>query len=190
MGSAPDYVEPILGWRSWLVVADGQQMRLSSVIYPTLWPARRELVASCRHRPRLLLRPWRRRPSEHSAPEARCRCGIYGTADPEKAAPYLAGRVSPSEPPRSPLLHRVIGRVLLWGAVVECEHGWRASHAYPERLYVPSLHDECEPGCETSEVAGRLSAYGVATEVLECATHEEVAAVLADEFPLAADAPR
>ena len=26
---------------------------------------------------------------------------------------------------------RVLGRVLLWGRVVEHEHGWRASHALP-----------------------------------------------------------
>jgi hypothetical protein len=30
----------------------------------------------------------------------------------------------------------VIGRVSLWGLVVECERGWRAQLAYPERLFV------------------------------------------------------
>jgi hypothetical protein len=34
------------------------------------------------------------------------------------------------------VLGRVAGRVRLWGTVVECERGWRASHAYPSRLLV------------------------------------------------------
>jgi hypothetical protein len=29
----------------------------------------------------------------------------------------------------------VLGRVALWGRVVEHEHGWRASHALPLDLY-------------------------------------------------------
>jgi hypothetical protein len=32
---------------------------------------------------------------------------------------------------------RVIGRVALWGDVVEGPFGWRASHAYPVELFVP-----------------------------------------------------
>ncbi len=36
-------------------------------------------------------------------------------------------------------LIRVMGKVSLWGTVIETEHGYRASHAYPLRLYIP-LH--------------------------------------------------
>ena len=39
----------------------------------------------------------------------------------------LAGLVAP----------RVLGRVSLWGDVVECAWGWRASFAYPAQIYVP-----------------------------------------------------
>jgi hypothetical protein len=44
---------------------------------------------------------------------------------------------------------RVLGTVALWGRVVELEHGWRASHAYPLRLFV-----------DDGEVRHRLAAYG------------------------------
>jgi hypothetical protein len=176
LSNAPDYLEPTVGWRGWFVVADGEVTRLSSLVYPTLWPPRGELLATCRHRPLVLLRPWRRRPPDHGAPRESCRCGIYATADPEKAAAYLEDRILHAEPMPWPILHRVIGRVSLWGSIVECEDGWRASHAYPERLYVPSLHEE--PGCDVRTIARGLTAYGVPIEPLECWTHEDVAAVL------------
>jgi hypothetical protein len=178
LSKAPDYLEPIMGWRGWHVVADEQTTRLSSLIYPTLWPPRRELIATCRHRPFLLLRPWRRRPPDHGAPDESCRCGIHATADPEKAAGYLEDSIMHAEPLRWPVLHRVVGRVSLWGSIVECEDGWRASHAYPERLYVPSLPEEPRNRCDARAIVRELMAYGVPVELLECWTREDVAAVL------------
>jgi hypothetical protein len=178
LSKAPDYLGPITGWRGWYVVADEHVARLSSFVYPTLWPPRRELRATCRHRPLRLLRPWRRRPPDHDAPNESCKCGIYATADPEKAAAYLEGCIVHAEPIRWPVLHRVIGRVSLWGSVVECVDGWRASHAYPERLYVPSLHDAFDDGSDSRTIACELTAYGVPIERLECWAYEDVAAVL------------
>ena len=35
--------------------------------------------------------------------------------------------------------------MLLWGTVVECKLGWRASHAYPERIYVRSGAQDSGP---------------------------------------------
>ena len=178
MSKAPDYLEPITGWRGWYAVRDEQVARLSSLVYPTLWSPRRELLATCRHRPLLLLlRPWRRRPPDHGAPNESCRCGIYATADPEKAAAYLEDCIVHAEPFRWPVLHRVIGRVALWGSVVECEDGWRASHAYPEHLYVP-LHEDLDDGCDSRTIARELTAYGAPIELLECWAYEDVAAVL------------
>jgi hypothetical protein len=180
LSSAPDYFEPTMGWRGWFVVTDGQRTRLSSLVYPTLWPPRHELLATCRHRPLFLLPPWRRRrPPDHGAPEESCRCGIYATADPEKAAAYLEDHIVHAERPPWPILRRVIGRVSLWGSVVECEDGWRASHAYPERLYVPSLHER--HACDARTIAFELSVYGVPIEPLECWTQEDVVAVLKSE---------
>jgi hypothetical protein len=57
--------------------------------------------------------------------------------------------------------------VALWGEVVEGERGWRASHAYPTRIYVPlragSDHQE------VNDIALDLAVYGVPVEVLDCA---------------------
>jgi hypothetical protein len=178
LASAPDYLEPTVGWRAWLVVEHGQTMRLSSVIYPTLWQPRREVVARCRHRRLSLLRPWRRPPADHGAPEERCRCGIYGARDSEKAADYLKDTLVYAEPVRWPLLHRVVGRVLLWGAVVECEDGWRASLAYPERLFVPLAYANGELACDAGEIARELGVYGVPVELLEPGSREDMAAAL------------
>src|SRR5439155_98883 len=58
----------------------------------------------------------------------------------------------------------VFGRVSLWGRVVEHDLGWRASHAFPERLFViPGRVD-----ARTVEATIRgLGRYGVA--VVRCA---------------------
>jgi hypothetical protein len=41
VSAAPDYVEPIVGWRTWLVVCEGEGFRLRSVVYDALWLPRR-----------------------------------------------------------------------------------------------------------------------------------------------------
>jgi hypothetical protein len=86
-----------------------------------------------------------------------------------------------AEPLGWPVLHRVIGRVSLWGSIVECEDGWRASHAYPERLYVP-LRSESDNGRDARAIAHELTAYGVPVELLDCWTRADVAAVLESSF--------
>ena len=124
--AAPDYFEPIVGWRAWLVVVTKGGLRLASVLYPTVWTPREEVVATCR-------------PGAggagHAAPDPRCGCGIYASKQPERATDYVHGQ-GHGGPTGRPLL-RVLGTVSLWGRVIESEHGYRASHAYPERLYVP-----------------------------------------------------
>jgi hypothetical protein len=69
----------------------------------------------------------------------------------------------------------VLGHVALWGTVIECERGLRASHAYPIRIYVPA--DAGEPWrVSWEEVAFGLWHYGVPIEPLgaraaEATTH-------------------
>jgi hypothetical protein len=59
----------------------------------------------------------------------------------------------------------VLGLVSLWGTVVECERGYRASHGYPRRIFVPA--DAGEPWrIGWDEVALGLCRYGVAVEPL------------------------
>ena len=79
-----------------------------------MWEPGRPLAAACPH--------------GHPAPALECACGIYATRKPEAALVYLTGRDEPG------VVGRVLGRVALWGLVVEGEHGWRAELAYPAAL--------------------------------------------------------
>lgn len=61
----------------------------------------------------------------------------------------------------------VVGCVSLWGDILECERGWRASRAYPERLYVPAFHRR---GITSTKLAADLGAYGVPVAMLASST--------------------
>jgi hypothetical protein len=79
----------------------------------------------------------------------------------------------------------VLGRVSLWGKVVECKRGWRGERAYPASIYVPRLSAEGRlllarsPGPEA--VALALGSYGVPVESVACESVAELARVLAGE---------
>jgi hypothetical protein len=161
---APDYFEPIVGWRVWVVALDGEgSPRLRSVVQKTVWPTARPLVAECCQR--RVLAKLLRRPQHGPVPLPACQCGIYATQlvelEPLLAeAPWETGA-------------RVLGRVSLWGDVIECERGWRASHAYPERVYVP-LRDGRRPRLGQEEIASALADYGVPVELLPCRPSQAV----------------
>jgi hypothetical protein len=70
-----------------------------------------------------------------------------------------------------------IGRVLLWGSVVETDTGWRATRAYPQRFFIPHERRRAE------RIARRLAAYGVPVRRLEAATPADVVPVLLHAFP-------
>jgi hypothetical protein len=172
--AVPDYIEPIVGWRSWLVVRDGDEFRLHSIVYEAHWFPRNELVARCFQR--RLSFPWSRR-SEHAPPARGCRCGIYAAREPEDAASYLEGRSWAD----SFGVHRVIGTVFLWGRVVECTRGWRGSLAYPKTIYVPAMRKPFRLTAEPAdEVALGLTDYDVPVELLDarCSDPDELVATL------------
>jgi hypothetical protein len=119
--------------------------------------------------------PWRRR-SEHAPPEGGCGCGIYATREPEEAAFYLQERGWGD----ALSVQRVIGTVSLWGRVTECKRGWRASHAYPQTIYVPATRDPEPFGAEPGhEVALALTDYGVPVELLDADAHHPAQVVAA-----------
>ena len=153
---APDFCEPFVGWRVWLVADEGDELRLRSVVFSVPWPTREPMTASCLRR-RVNVLPWRRQ-APHEAPLARCDCGIYGSTL-DRIRGYLDGRFDGKR------VHRVLGRVSLWGTVVECAWGWRASLAYPERIYVPAW--TARSGLPPEEVALSLTDYGVPIELLD-----------------------
>jgi hypothetical protein len=153
--AAPDFVEPLVAWRVWRVVERHGELSLASVVKRTVWPAGKPLVAEC-----LKARPfldWVRRGEPHEAPIERCECGIYA-ASLDRAEEYLNDSIPEA-------LARVLGRVALWGSVVECERGFRASHAYPLALYVTSRPSR-EPRRTPEEIAAGLARYGVTVERL------------------------
>jgi len=131
---APDYVEPIGAWRIWVVIKTPRGPALRSVFFDQVWEPGSAAAATCRHGRRRLPAPWRRVPT-HAAPAVECDCGIYGAASPDELLGYL-DRDAPFT------LCWAFGRVSLWGTVVECRRGWRASRAYPTRLLVPTVQGE------------------------------------------------
>lgn len=160
---APDYLDPVVGWRSWLVVEADRKLRLRSLIFPVVWQPGSEFAAECRRRSLL---PWRRRSARHVAPAEQCACGVYAAADLATAVHYLTTPCWEGDG-----LLRVLGRVSLWGDLVEHERGWRGSHAYPLDLYVPYRP---QLAILAEEIAFGLTDYGVPVRLIETATRGEL----------------
>jgi hypothetical protein len=119
-----------VGWRAWSVEETQDGIRLGSVIHDAIWDPGVAAVAGCAH--------------SHRAPDASCNCGFHAARDPVDAFSYLLGRDGPRT------LCRVLGEVVLADRLVETEAGWRASKAYPVRLYTAD-----------TELAEALAVYGV-----------------------------
>jgi hypothetical protein len=143
------------------VVQQRRRFRLRSVVFDTTWPTDVELTAGCnrlwtRVRNRIA---WGSDPL-HEVPVSRCSCGIYATSDPELAAEYL---YLYSEVHQPHVVYRAVGLVSLWGSVVEGESGWRASRAYPKRLFLPpsQRRDVVEL------IRDGLADYGVPVDILD-----------------------
>jgi hypothetical protein len=164
--TAPDYAEPLCGWRLWEVEDVEGAPRLRSLYRLSFWPVGAPFEARCEaQRLRLSRRP------RHAAPSETCSCGIYG-------APFeLIRRKLALDDGLPPGCLFVLGTVSLWGDVLECERGWRAALAYPSRLFVPLG----VPGA--AERAVGLRDYGVPVELLETST---IADALDDVAELAA----
>jgi hypothetical protein len=147
---APDYIEPVIGWRAWRATLSTEGAELISAFHDHRWPQYRQVSAVCR----AFQLPWR---SRHAAPEERCGCGIYAVG----FEPFARGYASLGPPG---LYFPVLGTVALWGKVVVTWYGWRAEFAYPQQLLVPILG-------RRRHVAHRLAAglarYGVPVHVLE-----------------------
>jgi len=158
VSEAPDFLSALEGWRLWLAAADRSGvLRLTSMTHPIVWPVGEPVVATCVRRRSL----FRSRPAEHPdlpAPVASCRCGIYAIDDPR----MLTGFVDKNQG-GSRYRNWVVGRVSVWGSVVESDRGWRASRAYPTHLYVPTLGRNRR----AAEISEALSNYGVPIELLD-----------------------
>lgn len=114
--------EPILGWRAWRLHATPAGPRLVPTTPRPEWPPGEAIRASCtgaHERLYLVFNP--DLAPTHRSPEPGCTCGVHAVKDPRRLArgAHLAG---------------VVGRVAMWGRVIEHTKGWRAEFAYPSRL--------------------------------------------------------
>jgi hypothetical protein len=153
--TAPDFIEPLDAWRVWRVKRTDGSYGLESLVQAVRWPAGAPLEAKCLRPPPIFRRSRRQR--IHTAPHEDCECGIYA-AGFDDVTEYLAEA--------SWRVTCVIGRVALWGTVIECERGFRAATAYPMCLYVP-LDVGRAWRVEWEDVASDLLRYGVTVEALE-----------------------
>ena len=173
-GFVPDYVAPVEGWRAWSVVRGEHGVYLRSLYVDVPWEAGAALVATCRRTCRRVLRPWRTYLPSHPAPTFGCTCGVYAAFEP---GPILTLLTSYS--PRQDEIVRTIGRVALWGDVVECTRGWRASHAYPSHLWLwPPVTSSRRRSERLDVVADELSSYAVPVERVEASAPGELLAAL------------
>ena len=137
--TAPLVVRPLQAYRYWRLDREGGQPVLRSLYYATLWPAHGPLQASCEAAP-CRLAAWVRQVLSWSggrrgAPNWGCQGGIYACTGLDPAA---AVELSP-QPQRGLLVESwpVVGAVLLWGHVIQHEHGYRAEYARPLTLCAP-----------------------------------------------------
>jgi hypothetical protein len=162
-GPIPDVAEPVEAWRVWRVgISDGSVV-LKSLFSATVWEPTVPLAAVCSSVQRSRWRAWRVRAHVHTAPALGCRCGIYGVQTVSAARQYLDCAPFPHRD------DRVIGRVALWGDVVEGTLGWRASYAYPVELFVQDPTGErfgFRGGAHVEKILLALEAYRVPVDLV------------------------
>jgi hypothetical protein len=113
-----------VGWRLWRVgIDDDLKLRLRSLYRETWWTPAERTTATCS-----LVGRERHEPAEWD-----CICGIYAYKEPYRTRFKNDAFYRPSE------ATLVVGTVKLWGHVIEAGRGYRAQHAYPDRLYVVAL---------------------------------------------------
>lgn len=174
MTRAPDLIGPLVGWRAWYVRETDEGWRLCSIHYAEPWPVGQRLEALC-HRSRYVSTKNESTHARHDAPGKRCLCGVYAAKELELAKQYLVPTYNSPEgvPPGPDYVHRAVGQVSLWGRVLDCALGYRASIAYPARLWIPTRRPDGEP-FDVEALALDLVDYGVSVDVLEAGSQVEI----------------
>ncbi len=136
---APDLIEPVVGWRTWIVEGGDVPLLRSPQRETQVWAPGRAFSAVCLAVPNLTKpegRGWRR---SHLPPIESCTCGVYATKSKE---PSYASATNIKPVPWVAALgvrSLVYGQVALWGTVVEHQDGYRGEYAYPRRIIVPHM---------------------------------------------------
>jgi hypothetical protein len=178
---APDLIEPLVGWRAWHVRDTEAGWRLYSIHYAELWTAGEAMDATCR-RSRYAYRANENTHARHGAPARGCLCGVYAGKVLAQARQYFVADHLTCErvPPSPDYIHRVIGEVSLWGRVVECSQGYRASIAYPARLWVPTRRPDGQ-ALDVEAVALDLLDYGVPVDLIDAGSRVEIMREIAQQ---------
>ena len=136
-------IEAISGWRLWQVVPwERSQYRLAAwSLADLVWPAHERCESTC----------LRVREAGHLAPQPRCGCGLYAFRSRSLAETAMASEMRPGTV--------ALGRVSLWGRVVEHGSGWRAQYGYPYELLLV--------GEDTAAARELRAAYAVDVEWLD-----------------------
>jgi hypothetical protein len=173
---APDLIAPLVGWRAWNVVSTEDGWRLQSTHMGDPWPVGEPLEAKC-HRDRVIAGglPYHAR---HEPPHRSCQCGVYGASSPEEATQYFVPSWADLSPLPAPKLDesyvpRAVGRVSLWGRVLECSQGYRATKAYPAEIFLPR-HRPDGRQFDAARIAFDLLDYGVPVDLIDVSTRAEI----------------
>ena|SRR2546422_4769970 len=141
----PDVAGYAVGWRTWTTGNPALPPCLSS-LRGDRWPHRTPLIAGCRANDVPPSFDPHYRTQLHNAPEESCTCGIYALRTELQlfaedlggpaVAPMMSTAVIQLSQLRSvsPIL-AIIGKVALWGKVIEHTEGFRAEYAYPLELW-------------------------------------------------------
>lgn len=149
--SAPDLIQPVVGFRKWLLVGD----ELLSPLARTPWDGA-PMQAQCLPRPSWVGRNWHLVPPHSGpAPDPACACGIYALFAPHR--PWG---------PRGPSL--VPGAVVLWGRIEVHDGGMRAECARIVALALPSFYSPSGMAA-VRRVAERLRIEAVPARRLQAA---------------------
>ena len=128
-----DYGFYLTGWRAWTVL--GGALHGVGIGSGEPWPPGLRAEAVCT--PQMYDGPRPPHPcphcglETHEPPVKTCHCGFWAF----KTRESLEQRLTVG-------LDRVVGRVALWGRVMEHELGWRAQWAYPLELWAGDEHRE------------------------------------------------
>lgn len=142
MSGAPDFVEPVVGYRGWRLGQDGRLAPLGWEGAPAWQPGINQALCQAH------LLSGRR--SSHAAPDSRCRCGLYALRSVRTHGLQLY-RDATIRPPVA------VGAIAAWGAIEAHRTGFRAQYACVLAL---AVHKKMTP-YERATVERAGERYGV-----------------------------